>query len=542
MPIQVSRRSFIQGSLGAAGLAVGLRGNRSMAIPAAPLVRTAQGSVCGVREGAVAVFRGIPFALPPVGVRRFRPPVRVPAWEGLRQATRFGEMVPQLRTDPIVAAGYPVGAKFGDDCLNLNVWTPAPDPQARLPVMVWVHGGGFRCGTGAEPMYDGATFAREGIVCVTLNYRLGAAGFLNVGDRAGTGCFGLLDQVAALEWVQENIAAFGGDPARVTLAGQSAGGFSVGELLAAPAARGLYSRAIVQSGGAHMHMHERASAVLGAAVLRRLGVSANDDDAIASIDSEALVAAQIATESEYLRLARDAGASLDPVPMSLLPFVPTYGADFQPEPATSAIANGAARGVALLIGTNADEIGMFWPTPETKAYALPLVEQALDVAFADSGMSGAQVLEAYRARRNGADLASAVVPSQTDLCFRIPSIRVAQAMAAHSPVHMYRFTWAPGPLGATHILEMPFVFDSFAKVNAAAAAALGMTEVPRALVDTIHGAWCSFIADGVPRHTSLPAWPRYDAARRATMELNLTSRVVDDPAREERQLWEAARY
>jgi carboxylesterase type B len=291
-----------------------------------------------------------------------------------------------------------------------------------------------------------------------------------------------------------------------------------------------------------MHMNESASAALGAAVLSRLGVSATDDDAIASIDSEQLLAAQVATESEYVRLARNAGAPLDPVPMALLPFVPTYGADFQPEPATVAIANGAARDIALLIGTNADEIGMFWPTPEAKASAIPLLEQALDVAFAEAHISGAQVLEAYRARRGGTDLSSAVVPSETDLCFRIPSIRLAQAAAAHSRVHMYRFAWAPGALGSTHIMEMPFVFDSFAKVNAASAAALGVTEAPRALVDAVHGAWCSFIDGGVPRHASLPAWPLYDATRRATMELNLASRVVDDPDGDERQLWEAARY
>jgi carboxylesterase type B len=506
------------------------------------VVRTVQGRVRGAVENGVVVFRGIPYALPPVGSRRFRPPVRVPGWDGVREATRFGQLVLQPQDDPLVASGYPPGAQFGDDCLSLNVWTPATDPLVRLPVMVWVHGGGFRLGTGSEPMYDGATFARDGVVCVTLNYRLGAAGFLNVGDRAGTGCFGLLDQVAALEWVQENIAAFGGDPTRVTLAGQSAGGFSIGQLLAAPAAHGLFARAIVQSGGAHMHMHERGSAALGAAVLRRLGVAVGDDDAIAAIGSHDLLAAQIATESEYILLAREAGAPLDPVPMALLPFVPTYGADFQPEAATAAIAKGAARGVELLIGTNADEIAMFWPTPEAKEYALPGVQRAVDVAFADAGVSGAQILEAYRARRGGADLASAVVPCQTDLCFRIPSIRLAEAAAAHSRVHMYRFTWAPGALGSTHIMEMPFVFDSFAKVNAASAAGLGMTEAPHSLVDAIHGAWCSFIDRGVPRHASLPPWPRYDVDRRATMELNLASRVVDDPDRDERQLWETARY
>ena len=227
------------------------------------IAKTASGAVRGTELGSGVVgFLGLPYAAAPVGALRFRPPQRPAAWDGIREADRFGAVVPQTRSpgvfDELFGPTHPAGA----DCLNLNVWTPDPG-AAGLPVLVWIHGGAFVIGSGSDSLYDGATFARDGVVTVTVNYRLGAAGFHHTG-RDGSGAFGILDQIAALEWVQENIASFGGDPGRVTIAGESAGGMSVATLLAAPGAQGLFRRAIPQSGAAHhglpaatAHAHRR---------------------------------------------------------------------------------------------------------------------------------------------------------------------------------------------------------------------------------------------------------------------------------------------
>jgi para-nitrobenzyl esterase len=213
----------------------------------APTVQTTRGAVRGTWEHDIAVFRGIPYAEPPIGKLRFKPPVVRARWDGVRDATRFGEIVPQTDESTIDMIGMPEGIPQGDDCLNLNVWTPELG-RGSLPVLVWLHSGSSRYGAGSCPMYDGATFAGQGIVTVTINYRLGAAGFLYVGNCPGSGSFGLLDQIAALEWVQENIAAFGGDPGQVIVAGESAGAHCIGKLLALPTTRGMFRHGILQRG------------------------------------------------------------------------------------------------------------------------------------------------------------------------------------------------------------------------------------------------------------------------------------------------------
>ncbi len=193
----------------------------------APVVHTTSGQVRGVVEDGIAVFRGIPYAEPPVGELRFRPPVARQHWTGVFDAARFGPTVTQLYVFDSDAQVGAAANPAGDDCLNLNVWTPSPS-RSRLPVMVWIHGGAFKTGAGSDSYADGATFARDGVVTVTINYRLHVLGFLYLGDNPGSGAFGLLDQIAALRWVRDNIAAFGGDPDNVTVAGQSAGGMSIG--------------------------------------------------------------------------------------------------------------------------------------------------------------------------------------------------------------------------------------------------------------------------------------------------------------------------
>jgi para-nitrobenzyl esterase len=490
-----------------------------------PTVETTRGTVRGVWEGDTAVFRGIPFAQPPVGKLRFRPPAPAERWDGVREAIHFGELVPQTADSPIDHALLP-DAPQGDDCLNLNVWTADPG-DGSMPVMVWIHGGSFKWGAGSCPIYDGTAFARDGVVTVSFNYRLFAAGFLHVGDRPGSGNFGLTDQIAALEWVQENIAAFGGDPAQVTVAGQSAGAHSIGELLAAPAARGLFRRAILQSGAAQMHLPVVAAEVVGAKVVAELE-RRHGDDAIESVTTTDLIAATQTVEAEAVAALAEHGVGPGPMTMMTgLTMLPVYGTDLLPESALASIEAGTASDVDLLVGCNADEWAAFVPSPEALDAAKTQTAMVADAVFASAGQAGAEVLDAYRKNGTGSSGEEPVVPFGTDMVFRIPAIRLAEAAQPHNPrAYMFRFGFE-GRLGAAHALELPFMFDTLDRANGEVREFLFGDGPPKT---------------GSPQHPNLPEWPTYDSTRRATMELDVESRVVDDPGAEKRQLWEGIEY
>src|SRR6266568_2053820 len=284
-----------------------------------PVVRLRNGMVRGRVESGVAAFLGIPYAAPPFGPNRMLPPQPVPAWAGERDATSFGPTVPKGDYPPQYAPLFPEEVIPGEDCLNLNVWTPDPGAGG-LPVLVWLHGGSFMNGSGSVGAYDGAAFARDGVVCVTINYRLAAEGFLFLGD--GIANLGLLDQLAALRWVQENIAAFGGDPGRVTVAGESAGAMSVTTLLSMPLAAGLFGRAIAQSGA-------------GAHTLDKLVQAASD------------LVVEVQTTPDPARWGQ--------LTLSLLPFAPTVDGSVLPAAPLASLAVGQGGNVPLLIGSNRDE-------------------------------------------------------------------------------------------------------------------------------------------------------------------------------------------
>ena len=424
----------------------------------------------------------------------------------------------------------------GDDCLNLNVWTPDPG-AAGLPALVWIHGGSLKFGTGSDALYDGATFARAGVVAVTFNYRLHPAGFLYVGDRPGSGAFGVLDQIAALEWVRENIAAFGGDPDQVTIAGESAGAHSVGQLLAAPAARGLFRRGILQSGAAHFDLPLETAAVIGTEVLGRLGLKPGDE--LDAIDSAALLAASQAVEREQFSLLTANG--LTPGLMSVVSTVtsmPTWGADVLPRQAQDAVANGAAAGIDLLIGSTLDETRLFGPE---------FVAAAPTVASAAFGCEATTMLDRYRSHTSDGSAATARHRLLTDTLFRIPAIRLAEAARAHHPgVYMYLLGWgAPATergLGAFHGLDLPFVWDRLDDEVAGPFFGLADRPAAPALAAAMHGAWVEFVRTGVPAHPSLPDWPSYDVTRRPTMWFDDECRRVDDPLAADRLLWADVRY
>src|SRR5437763_14971598 len=251
-------------------------------------VRTQQGVVRGRMDEGVATFKGIPYAAPPFGANRFRPPQPIERWNGVREACNFGPTVPKPPYFPPFDALLPEPAIPGEDCLNLNIWTPDVG-RTGLPVMVWIHGGAFANGSGIVPQYDGSRFARDGVVCVTINYRLGADGFLYLDD--GIANLGLLDQIAALTWVQENIAAFGGDPNNVTIFGESSGGMSVATLMAMPRATGLFRRAIAQSGAAHHVISPATAQRTGSYLAAKLSVQPARE-AIGTVPIKRLVQAQ----------------------------------------------------------------------------------------------------------------------------------------------------------------------------------------------------------------------------------------------------------
>jgi len=491
------------------------------------IVTTVSGAVRGSTSGAVWSFKGIPYAAPPFGVNRFRPPQPSARWEGVRDALGYGptatrgpypEPLDQYLPEPVID---------GDDCLNLNVWTPDPG-AAGLPVMVWIHGGAFANGSGAVAQYAGDRFARDGVVCVTINYRLGADGFLLLED--GPANLGLLDQIAALEWVRDNIAAFGGDPHNVTVFGESAGAMSVITLLAMPQSTGLVRRAIAQSGAGHHTISESTARLIASELAVRLGVAPRRD-AMAAVPLDRLDAAQRA-------LAIEIGSTPDPsrwgeVVVNLMPFEPVVDGQSLPSRPVDAIRGGAARAVDLLVGSNRHESRLFLvPTGLMDLVDEPTLAFMAGLLGMDAGG-----VETYRAARPDATAGELLDAVTTDWMFRIPAVRVAEGhVAGPGSTHMYEFAWPSalldGRLGACHALEIGFVFDT---LDADGGDALFGPDAPRELATTMHRAWIDFATTGDP------GWAAYDLTDRSTMTFDVRSDVVRDPRAGERVLWDGRR-
>jgi para-nitrobenzyl esterase len=492
------------------------------------IATTTKGRVEGREKEGVALFAGIPYVAPVVGELRFQAPRPHDAWEGVRPAQRFGPAAPQIPGEGLTSAG-PV--RWDEDCLTLNVSTPAAD-DGRRPVLVWIHGGGYRTGQGGIPWYNGARFAANGdIVVVSINYRLGALGFTHLarfGDEYATsGVNGTMDQVAALEWVRDNIEAFGGDPENVTIAGESAGGFSIGTLLAVPKAEGLFRRAIAQSGAAHHTLPLEAGEKVADLFCDELGVNSVDDLHTASAE-------EILNVQGKVDVALGIGGGLtNSLGLTVAPFF-------------EALQQGASAGIPVLTGTNRDETTL-WGYGEVD-------EERLGRRATRVG-GNEQIIETYRSARSDASPADILIAITTDHMFRIPAIRLAEARAANGGnTWMYLFAWESrafgGRLRATHALEIPFTFDNLDKGGVDAL--LGEGPTPQKIADVMHAAWTSFIRTGDPNCDALPDWPAYDTERRATMVFNDTERratmvfndtseTVDDPSGAERRVWDGLR-
>ena len=501
-----------------------------MSIAASNLVvSTRQGQVRGQVTDGVAAFKGIPYAAPPFGPNRFQGPRPPQRWDGVRDALEYGRVPPQPPYAPPFDRLLGDQGLSGKDCLNLNVWTPDPSTHG-LPVMVWIHGGAFLRGSGALPTYDGSRFARDGVVCVTINYRLGADGFLYLGD--GIANRGLLDQVAVLEWVQQNIKAFGGDPARVTIFGESAGAFSVATLISMPRARGLFQRAIAQSGAAQHTSSVATAQLVGRNLAEKLEV-APTMAAIAAVPLEGLVGAQAELAIELA--VRPDPARWGEVAANGMIFEPVIDGEVVPARPIERIVSGASADLDLMVGTTSEEWRFFLvPTGAIDR----VTEDRLSTTARVMGLDVGQALAVYRAPRPHAtpgDLLGALI---TDWFFRIPAIRLAEAHAGNgrSP-YLYEFAWRSplfdGRFGAVHALEIGFVFDNLRREGAMP---LAGNDPPQALADTMHRAWVAFATSGTP------GWSPYDSRERTVMRFDgAGGTVVIDPAAKERQLWDGVR-
>jgi len=507
-----------------------------------PIVETSYGKLQGVEEHGVRVFRGIPFAQPPVGARRFAPPQRHEPWAGVRAAARFGSAAPQ---NPSLL-GPVLGLDLGDtseDCLTLNVWTPAPD-GGRRPVLVWIHGGAFVMGGGRQVLYDGQTLARRGdVVVVTINYRLGSLGFLQLdeltdGAIPATGNEGLLDQIGALEWVRDEIATFGGDPANVTLFGESAGSISVATLLGTPRARGLFHRAILQSGAANFVCSRSHARRAAESICTELGLDRRGAARLRDVPAAEILAAQ---QRAYLTMQGK---------LRGLPFAPVVDGVVLPEHPFTTIAGGLSTDVDVLVGTNLDEMKLFGlMDPQVRSLdADALVrrcERVIPGEDATGTTHGRRAVVTYR--RTRAKRGQSVEPAElwfaidSDRAFRYPAMRLAELQQAHQPhTYAYLFTWPSpfmeGVLGSCHALEIPFVFGTHGHPMITRFAGDG--RAAERLAQDMQDAWIHFAHSGRPAVAGADDWPAYDPTHRATMLFGRDTHVEDAPYEEERRFWE----
>ncbi|MFI6366336.1 carboxylesterase/lipase family protein [Nocardia sp. NPDC050630] len=488
-----------------------------------PETRTATGLVRGRREEGLAVFRGIPFAQPPVGELRFTAPKPVEGWDGVREAFAFGPPPPQEPMLPPTDA--PADVPAGDDWLTINVWSPEADPAARRPVMVWIHGGACKFGSADDPTYDASRLARDGeLVVVTFNYRVGMEGFAQLeGAPANRG---LLDQVAALEWVRENIAAFGGDPNQVTLFGESAGAATIAALMAMPRARGLFSRAIAQSVPGTFLSPELAADIAGV-LAGELGLGPTVSG-LAGVDPHKLAAGVAAVSTRMPQYAGRWG-TLAHTPTA---YAHVIDGDVLPVAPWQALAEGAAREVDLLVGHTRDEFrtflglgGLFGQIgDDLAAMALNALAPVPDA------------VQAYRAAYPGVSAEGLFELVHSDWLFRMPSLHLAQAHAAGGGrAHLYEITWSTpvsgGALGACHGVDLPLVFGSYS--GGFGQLLIGEpTPETEALSSRFRSIWTTFAATGDP------GWPAYDAESRLTQLIDTDLTVTRYPEEASHRLWQ----
>jgi para-nitrobenzyl esterase len=495
---------------------------------------TAYGKIRGVDSGGIKIFKGVPYGASTAGKNRFMPPVDPAKWTGVRDALEFGRSAPQ--TEPgvrraqsdlaVAAAGLPTES---EDCLVLNVWTPAVGNNAggrKRPVMVWCHGGGFSSGSGSSPVTDGTNLARRGdVVVVTINHRLNVLGFTYLGDLAGAGFaqsgdVGMLDIVQALEWVRENIEQFGGDPNTVTVFGQSGGGRKVATLLTMPSAKGLFHRAIIES-GATIKLVERDQATrVATELLSKLGLNKSQARELQNLPVEKIMGAYFAAVRSM---------NVDQMTMGFSPTVDGKAVTRHPfHPSASDV----SAAVPLMLGATRTEL-----TSSADAAAFSLSDDGLQTRIRTLlGESAGRVIDVYRKANPGATPSDLYFLISSDHRYGGPVMKIAERRAAlgKGPVFLYYFRWETpidgGRLKSPHTIEIPFAFD-----NVKASRLTSSSPEAPALADKVSDAWIAFARKGDPNTPKLPRWPALNSKDWPTMVFNNESKVENDPIGQQRR-------
>jgi para-nitrobenzyl esterase len=492
------------------------------------VVETDKGKVQGYVNQGVSVFKGIPYGASTTGKNRFLPPQPATPWTGIRDALEFGPSAPQSLNP---SGG--LGDGQSEDCLVLNVWTPSTIDHKKRPVMFWCHGGGFSSLSASTPAYDGTNLCNRGnVVLVTVNHRLNALGFAHMAEQGGetfkhAGNAGMLDLVAALQWVKTNIAQFGGDPDTVMIFGESGGGRKVGTLLSMPAAKDLFHRAVIQSGPSMKLVSAEAGAKRAEMLMKEMGLQPGDLKAAREMPIEKLIAA-------YGRIARKPGHG-----GAEGNFAPVVDGDVLPYPSFHPTASPVKPEVPLIVGTNRTELTMQL-RGDTAAFKLD-EQQMKERVKAIAGDLTEEVIDVYRAAEPSASFSELFFLIASDAAYVTPSTVIAERRAALNagPVYAYYLTWKTktfqGKLMTPHALDIPFVFDNTDSEHTAFGLTTG-TEEERSLADKVSDTWIAFARTGDPNCGKLPHWPTYSKNSRQTLVIDNTSQIVEDPIRSRREI------
>ncbi len=540
----MKRRDFLEiGALAGAGVLLDARFayTQTARIPGAT-VQTSSGQLRGYIDERVHVFKGVPYGASTAGANRFMPPLRPEPWTGVRDAFEYGSRAPQvvggepaemLPTDPREAQG--------EDCLVLNLWTPGPGRGQGRPVMLWFHGGGFSNGSGSYSIYAGRELARKhDVVAISVNHRLNVVGFLPLAEYGGKWAnstnVGMLDAVRALEWVKENIAEFGGDPNNVTIFGQSGGAGKVSTLMAMPSARGLFHRAIAQSGAALTATPRAQAARMAEQLLARLDITPDRLDRLQMLPIQQIVAA----------MQPPAGAPAAGPGAGALNFGPVVDGTVLPTNAFDPTAPGLSAPVPFLTGTTATETTFFMPDERLRAIDDAELRTRVKALLKVEDAEADRVVAVYRKAQPGRDNIDLFLRMDTDAGFFRQGVETQaerKALQGGEPVYMYRFEYyspvREGRLKAMHCMEIPFVFDNLD----AGKTFTGSGPAAQAIADQMSAAWVAFARSGTPNHRGIPQWTAFNASQRATMVFGAgpEARLVNDPGREERLAIKAIR-